>query len=485
MAKQPTPSTPRKNQPKKRNRRGRPDKRESEVTVVGSQLISWQLPGGQTRGFEMMSPDDLLTRRGWSVYREMMADDQIKASIWYKKVLLCARPFDFKPASEDQVDQDAAEFLQKNFEAINFKRVLWEMLSAFTFGFSAGEILWEIKPSTTKVKKGDLLLHIKDVKYRDPEWLYIHVDKHGNIIEFVQKPPMQIDGQGDITIPPEKVLHYAYQKEFSNHYGVSDLRAVYRAWWSKKYITQFWNVFLERFGAPLMKMTYPHGASDQLKATLKTIMSNLSAKTDILVPEGVAIELIEATRGGQAKYDDALTYYDVRIATGILIPALLGMGVDTKRGSDSQSRLHLRTLMKVVQYLGCELAQEIQEKIVRPIVEANFNTDKIPEFKFQDYGEFEAFEITDAIKELFNAGILDMDQEDINFARSVLGLPIRGEDKPDEIRRPDPSMLPMAPGGDDQTGGAGAKQGNDRAEKPVSGRKTDSRTGRERPSRRE
>ena len=61
---------------------------------------------------------------------------------------------------------------------------------------------------------------------------------------------------------------------------------------------------------------------------------------------------------------------------------------------------------------------------------------------------FEAFEITDAIKELFNAGIIEMDQEDVNYARSVLGLQIRGEDHEDEIRRPDPSAA--MPGGAEQ-----------------------------------
>ena len=463
-------------------RRGRPSNKEKEVTTVGSQLISWQLPGGKRDRFEMVSPDDLLTRRGWRIYREMMADDQVKASIWYKKVLLCARPFDMKPASDSQTDKDAAEFVQKNLEEINFKRTLWEMLSALEYGFSAGEILMHIKDTPDGPK-----LKLKDVKFRDPEWMFINVDKHGNIGQFVQKPPNPVLGDGQsqfhIEIKPEKMLHYAYQRQFSNHYGVSDLRAAYRAWWSKKYVTQFWNVFLERFGSPLMKMTYPLGASEQLKIKLKSIMENLSAKTDILVPEGVAIDLIEASRGGTASYGDALTYYDVRIATAILIPALLGMGVDTKRGSDSQSRLHLRTLMKVVQYIGCELIDEIQEKIVKPLVDANFTTTEYPRFIFQDYGEFEAFEITDAIKELFNAGVLDLDQEDINYARSVLGLQIRSEDNEDEIRRPDPSALPMAVGGDQQTGGAGAKQGNNRAKKPVSSQKTD-KTGRTRPSRR-
>ena len=457
-----------------RSRRGRPRNQEKVITEVGSNLVSWSLPGNE-KSFEMMSPDDLLTRKGFRIYREMSADDQIKACLWYKKTLLCARPFDMKPASDSAQDKEAAEFLQKNLEEVNFKRTLWEMLSAFEFGFSAGEIIWEIKD--------DLKLHLKEVKFRDPEYMHIPVDVHGNILEFVQKPPRTIGNRHDIHIPNDKILHYAYQRQFSNHYGVSDLRAAYRAWWSKKYVTQFWNVFLERFGSPLMMMKYPQGSTEDLKTALKNIMTGLSSKTDILVPEGVAVELIEASRAGTAQYGEALTYYDVRIATAILIPALLGMGVDTKRGSDSQSRLHLRTLMKVVQYIGSELIDEIQSKIVKPIVDANFNVKEYPKFVFQDYGEFEAFEITDAIKELHNAGIVSLDQEDVNFARSVLGMQLRGDDNEDEVERPSVDQLPAMPGGDVQTGGQGAKQSNDRAKKPVSSRKTDTK-GRPRPSRR-
>ncbi len=455
---------------KRKRRRGRPNKEEAQLTTVGSQLVSWQLPGGNRRSFEMVSADDLLTRKGWPVYREMTADDQIKAALWFKKTLICGRPFDIVPASESKEDKDVAQFIADNLREMDFKAILWEMCSAFEYGFSAGEILWEFDESGGKGPQ----LKLKDVKFRDPEWMFITVDTHGDIQDFVQKPPNTLGvGTNEIHIPPEKMLHYAYQRQFSNHYGVSDLRAAYRAWWSKKYVTQFWNVFLERFGAPLMKMNYPTGAGTELKNTLKSIMSNLSSKTDILVPEGVEIELIEATRSGNAAYETALNYYDVRIATAMLMPALLGMGTDVTRGADSQSRLHLRTLMKVVQYIGGELIKEVNKKIIGKIVDANFNVDKPPTMIFQDYGEFEAFEITDAIKELFVAGILDMDQEDVNYARSVLGMQIRDEDHEDEILRKDPTEQPQ-----------GAQQGNNSAEKPVSSQKTDRKTRRTRPSRR-
>jgi len=459
----------------------RPSDNEREVTVASGQMISWALPGGKRDRFEMLSSDDLLTRKGWRIYREMMADDQVKACLWYKKVLLCGRPYDLKPAAEDgQEGKDAADFVHKNLLDINFQSLLWEALSAFEFGFSAGELLWHVTggyPSNSPPQ-----MKLTTIKFRDPEYMYIEIDKHGNLTQFVQKPSQGPELK-EIYLPPEKVFHYAYQRQFSNHYGMSDLRATYRSWWSKKYITQFWNVFLERFGAPLMKMEYPAGATAELKNDLKAIMNGLSSKTDILVPAGVVIELIEATRAGNADYEKALAHYDMRIATSMLIPALLGMGSSDTRGSDSQSRLHLRTLMKVIQFIGNELAKEIQDKIIKPICDANFNLKSYPQFIFQDYGEFEAFEITDAIKELFAAGIISPDQEDANFARSILGLPIRTDDNPDTIINIAKETLDVQREGN-QIKRSGAQSGNKNANKPVSSRKTDPRNGRTRPSRR-
>jgi len=446
----------------------------NEVTVVGSELISWALPRGDKSGrFEMLNADDLLTRKGWPIYREMKADDQIKASLWFKKTLISARAWDIKPASDSSEDKKVAEFIRKNLQAAKFKKIVNGMLSAFEWGFSAGEIIWKIE---------DGQISLKTVKFRDPAYMFISTDKHGNITHFTQKPAQPIvnnESEREIMIPPEKMLHYAYQSEFSNHYGISDLRAAYRAWWSKKYITQFYNIFLERFGAPLMMMKYQKGSSKELKDALKLIMEGLSSKTDILVPEGVAVELIEATRAGTAKYDEALTHYDIRIATAMLVPALLGMGTDIKRGSDSQSRLHLRTLMKVVQYIGDEIIEVIEEKIIKQLVDFNFNVKEYPTFVFQDYGEFESFEITDAIIDLHNAGILELDGEDTNYIRSILALQLRDEGKEDEVKRPEPTPLGSGPMNPNDLG-AGAKKGNDRAGKSNAERKTDRRTGQRR-----
>jgi phage gp29-like protein len=450
---------------------GRPRAIESEVTVATmGQLVSW--PGPFTlvsKGdrFELVTPDDLVTRFGYRIYREMLADDTVKACLGFKKVLIHGRAWEITPAggkdaSEEQKKQ--AQFANDVLADTHFNRIMRETLSALEYGFSAGEIIWEV----SEFRDYGTKVIVKDVKHRDPEFIKIDVDKHANIVGF-----RQISGYmpHEIYIAPEKVIHYQINGQFGNHYGIPDLRAAYRAWWSKKFITQFWNVFLERFGSPLMMMKYPMGADQKLKDALKSILSSLSSRSDILVPEGVVVELVEATRAGTAQYADALNYCDVGISRALLVPALLGMGVDVKRGSDSQSRLHLRVLMKVAGDISADLEAIYNEKLVKPLIDMNFpGVTDFPKFTFRDYGEYEAIEIADSMINMFNAGMLDADQNDINYMRSILGAPMRKEDDEDEVNRPMPA--PVGAPNDPNATGDGAQKNNNRATKGPAKAKT-------------
>lgn len=444
---------------------GRPRAIESELTVASmGQLISWPGPFTIVRKgerLELVSPDDLITRFGYKIYREMLSDDTVKACLGFKKVLIHGRAWEITPAGGKDANEEQkkqAQFVQDVLQDTAWNRIMRETLSALEFGFSAGEIIWEVKD----FHDYGLKVVLKDVKHRDPEFIKIDVDRHANILGF-----RQIAGYmpHEIYIPADKVIHYQVNGQFGNHYGIPDLRAAYRAWWSKKFITQFWNVFLERFGSPLMMMKYPIGADSKLKDALKAILSSLSTRSDILVPEGVAVELVEASRAGTAQYGEAINYCDVGISRALLVPALLGMGVDVKRGSDSQSRLHLRVLMKVASDISTDLEAIYTEKLVEPLVEMNFpNVKEYPKFTFRDYGEYEAIEIADSLINMWNAGMLDADQNDINYMRSILGAPMREEGDEDELNRPQPTPLGTGPGaGIANATGAGAGKNNNRA----------------------
>lgn len=438
-------------------RTGRPLAIERQETVIGGEIASSFLPA-EKGGIIVQSPDKLLRTKGYTVYRDMRADDQVKLTMAFKKILVHGRSWQIKAASDSESDKDIARFVEHNLKRINFKKTLKEALSACDFGFSIGEINWEVGDY-----EGNRTLLLKNIKHRDPDRWEARMSRHGDILDWRQTEGHGI-GSNPIIMPPNKLWHFAHQGEFSNPYGTSDLRAAYKSWWAKKFIHNFWNVFLERLGSPQTVMHYPQGASDELKNTLKGILNGLSTKTEILIPEGVEIKLVEAMRtSGQATFHDALTYHNNAIARAILMVALFGAGGDDiSRGADSQSRLHLRTLFKMGDDLAKELMETFHDQVLIQLVDFNFaGVEKYPEFVWQDYGEFEGIEVADTIRLLHAAGIVDMDQSDVNYARSILGLPIRGEDdKEDKVNRPPPPPPP----GDPNKPPPAAGQGNTQAQ---------------------
>jgi phage gp29-like protein len=369
-----------------------------------------------------------------------------------------------EPTPEEQAKadkaQEVASFVDWALRRIDTAKLFDEALSSLEFGFALGEKVFE------RVQyNGKQVVTLKALKFRDPETIELKMDDHGN-----WEGARQIQRGVEVRLDPDKLFLYTHNGRFGNIYGESDLRSAYRSWWAKKFIINFWNVYLERMGAPMTKMSYPQGASEELKETLKRILKNLASKTEILVPQGVEIDLIEATRSGSPDYEKALSFHNNSIARAMLMVSLLGTGGEDniQQGSQSQSSLHLRILFKMADGIAQNLQREFMQQVVKQLVEFNFDGDPeelMPTFVWQDYGQFEGMKVADTIRLLFAAGILDLDQTDVNYARSILGLPIRGEDDPeDQINRPPPPPPPGNPNAPPPKAGTGnerAKKGGD------------------------
>ena len=423
---------------------GRPRSIEGEKTVIAGEMLN-SAQSVQNGGVYFLPFDQIILRQGWRTYRDMRHDDQVKACLAFKKILIHGRAWEIKPADDSAKAKEIAKFVEWTLGRINFKNVMRQALTAFDFGFSIGEIVWE----RGRYEGKDMIL-LKKLPHRDPESLEMKLDAHGNLMSVKQVNIAGTMGEPvySIELPPEKCWHFAHQSEFGNPYGVSDLRAAYRPWWAKKFIINFWSVYLERMGQPMTVMKYPLGSSDELKQTLTQILKGLSTKTEVLVPEGVQIELIEAQRAGSPTYEKALEFHNNSIARALLMVSLLGMGGENvSRGADSQSRLQLRTLFKMADEIAKDLSYTFCEQVLKQLVDLNYDhEDLYPKFMWQDYGEFEGIEVADTIRLLHAAGIVDMDQNDVNYARSVLGLPLRGEgDKEDDVVRPQPLPPPANP----------------------------------------
>jgi hypothetical protein len=76
---------------------GRPRAIEGEQMVVSNGLMaSMTRPAGG--GVYFLPVDEIIRRKGWSVYKDMLHDEQVKACLAFKRILIHGRTWELKPA---------------------------------------------------------------------------------------------------------------------------------------------------------------------------------------------------------------------------------------------------------------------------------------------------------------------------------------------------------------------------------------------------
>ena len=119
---------------------------------------------------------------------------------------------------------------------------------------------------------------------------------------------------------------------------------------------KFWLNFLERFGGPtaIVIGKYPQSASQEDRTVLEVALVSLSTQTGIAIPQGMEIELIQATgKGGEAGFESLLRYLDSQAS--ILV---LGETLTTevgKAGSRAAAQVHAKVSSELSEYDGALL----------------------------------------------------------------------------------------------------------------------------------
>jgi SPP1 gp7 family putative phage head morphogenesis protein len=329
------------------------------------------------------NPDSLYQKRqDYELFDEMREDDQIAALLTLKKFLILNKKWELE-TSTDKIKEFIEYMFEECLDEI-FDIDLYNILSAIDYGFSISEKIFISKPTPFGEK-----IVLNKLKTRPPHTFEFDQDDYGNIIRIRQ----DTSSGHDIKIPPEKVIHYLYQKEFDNPYGKSELNlGVYRAWWSKNAIIKFWNIYLERYGSPTVVGKYPDDKS-QLRSDLKTILKNLQAKTAIVVPEGVNLELLTSGgKTGESEYEKAIDKYDIMIARKMLIPDLMGFsGSKTGGGSYALGDKQFDMFYNNIKYEEKKLINVVNKEILAPIILWNFGPN--------DYAKFIPSQVDEAQKQ--------------------------------------------------------------------------------------
>jgi SPP1 gp7 family putative phage head morphogenesis protein len=387
-----------------------PANRDSELAVISNQYY-------KDYRIYAYNPDVLVTRKGLTIFDSMKRDDQIKPCLKAKKLLIFSNGWEITPANSTPKAQEQVDFLYVVFEQLQgtLEKTVREIMSALDYGYSVSEKVFNtIEKGAFKGKIG-----LKYIKTKKPHDFTFDVDNYGNI-----KPDTGLwQYNGQHKYPTWKFIIYSHDSEWGNPYGTSDLAAAYRAWWSKDLIYKFYNGYLEKFGSPTLKITYPQGASPGLMSKIEEVLKNFVGGQGIKIPEGLKAELLEAMRQGQAGYDRAIDIYNTAIARSLLVPDLLGFTgkeAGTYALGAKQADLFLANLMSI----QAELAEEVLgEQLIRQLIDWNYpGTDEYPAYEFGSLRPDDMQVKATVIRTLVEPGIVGADEP---WIRPFLNLPER------------------------------------------------------------
>lgn len=354
------------------------------------------------------NPDPLVGGNNYKIYDEMKSDDQVKSAISFKKDQILAPGWQIKCE-----DKEIIETLEENLKnlATSFEDSLRDILSAFEYGFSMTECVYERSP--------DGFIMVKDLKTRPPHGFEFHLNDKGDVEKIVQNA-----SSGTLDFKPDYFLHHVYQPQFGNPFGRSDLQAAHTAWKAKKFIFRFWAMYVERFAAPTVVAEYPEEFDQNKVARLQAIVNTIQNSTNLVVPAGAKLDFKMANRDSANIYENALTLLNTMIARAVLMPDLMGVsGEQTSGGSYALGETQFDLFIGMVKREQEALSRRITNKIIKPLVRANWG-DVEAEFQFKAYSQKDAMEANKLWVEATKAKIWDPTEDEIKHLLEGLKFPV-------------------------------------------------------------
>jgi len=333
----------------------KPDLREIATTGGGRDI---------TRGFlsALLPPaDPVLTGRGggdYALYQQVLSDDQVQATFQQRREAVVARDWQVVPGADGPLDEAAADFVSAQLDHIGWDRVTRMMLFGVFYGFAVADGLWVER---------DGRIALDQIKVRDRRRFRFGGD--GRLRLLTQRNP-----QGE-ELPERKFWHFATGADHDDEpYGLGLGHWLYWPVFFKRNALKFWLVFLEKFGQPTAKGIYPAGATETEIQKLREALGAIHAETGIVLPEGVAIELIEASRSGTADYDTVHQRMNEAIAK-----IVLGQTMTTEDGSSrAQAEVHYTVRQDLVKADADLVNESFSRGPARWLTEWNFPGAAIP-----------------------------------------------------------------------------------------------------------
>jgi phage gp29-like protein len=270
-----------------------------------------------------------------------------------RKRAVARLPVTVEAATDDAWAVEDADLVREWLRRDTWRGEAMELLDSVGKGYSFTEINWE----TTGGRWWPARL-----EWRDPRWF---------AFDMADGTTPRIRGEGgqlEALAPYKWVCHQTKTKS-GTPVRAGLIRGVAWVYLFQAFGWKDWLVFLNRFGQPFRLGKYGAGATPTDKDQLLRAIRALSGDFGGIIPESMAIELIEAKVTGNVQvFKDLINEADTRVSI-----AVLGQNLTTKveGGSRAASETHNDVRGDIRDADASDLAVTLNRDIVRPLIDLN------------------------------------------------------------------------------------------------------------------
>lgn len=271
----------------------------------------------------------LLQSIDWGAYEAIRKDDQVKSCMQQRIAAVVAAAWDVLPGDlNDARSLAACAELKAQLASMGLDRWTEKALWGVFYGYSVSEAIWTIEGGRVRLR------HLKV--------------RHARRFRFDQDNNLRLltrENMAGELLPERKFLAIASGATNDDEpYGEGLADWLYWPCLFKRNGIRFWNIFLDKFAAPTAKATYRRGTPQADIKKVLQILQSMATDSGFAVPEGIAVDFMEASRTGIDSYEKLVRYMDEAIAK-----IILSQTMTTQDGASlSQAQVHAGVRDEVV-----------------------------------------------------------------------------------------------------------------------------------------
>jgi hypothetical protein len=393
------------------------------------------------------STPELLWPRSIGVYDRMRRQDsQVKSVLGAVTLPIRRTPWRIDPVgARDEVVQLVADDLglpivgvppkpaartRDRFSWLEHLRLALLML---TFGHSIFEQVYRID--------GEGRARLRKLGYRPASsianW---NVAADGGLVSVEQHG--RANGAPPAVIPVDRLVVYVNEREGGNWIGASLLRPGYKDWLLKDRLLRVDVGTIERNGMGIPVYEGAEGEEDLTKGLDIATSVRSGDNSGAATPAGAKLRLM-GVEGSLPQALPSIRYHDEQIARGVLAHFL---NLGTQTGSWALGTTFADFFVSSLNAVADDIAEVASQHIVEDLVDINFGADEPAPRVVPDEIGSKQTATAQALKLLFDAGILRPDRSLEEAVRQTYDLPSKDTAAPQQPWTP-PSAVPAGPDG--------------------------------------